>query len=75
MNHLHIADIQRWGCGDKSKDKLLVLGNVLKEIYEAKLQWQFPDRPCTVEFFIPDDPDDLMEYQLSFWQKCHETPE
>ena len=69
MNHWHIADIQHGGCGDISKDKLLVLGNVLKEIYEAKLQWQFPDRPCTVEFFIPDDPDDMTEYQLSFWQK------
>jgi hypothetical protein len=75
MNHVHIADIHRRGCGDISKDKLLVLGNVLKEIYEAKLHWQFPDRPCTVELFIPDDPDDLTEYQLSFWQKCHETPE
>ena len=75
MNHLHIADIQHVGCQDISKDKLLVLGKVLKEIYEAKLQWQFPDRPCMVEFFIPDDPDDLMEYQVSFWQKCHEIHE
>jgi hypothetical protein len=75
MNHLHIADIQHGGCPDISKDKMLVLGNVLKEIYEAKLQWQFPDRPCTVEFSIPDDPDDLVEYQVSFWQKCHETAE
>jgi len=75
MNHLHIVDIQHGGCKDISKDKLLVLGNVLREIYQAKLQWQFPDRPCTVEFFIPDDHDDLMEYQISFWQKCHETPE
>lgn len=75
MNHVHIADIHHRGCGDISKDKLLVLGNVLKEIYEAKLHWQFPDCPCTVELFIPDDPDDLTEYQLSFWQKCHEIPE
>lgn len=75
MNHLHIADIQHGGCGDISKDKLLVLGNILKEIHEAKLQWQFPDRPCTVEFFIPEAPNELTEYQVSFWQKCHETPE
>ena len=77
MGHesLHLDGIQHGGCQDISKDKLLVLGNVLKEIYEAKLQWQFPDRPCTVEFFIPDDPDDLRDYQISFWQKCHETPE
>jgi len=74
MNHVHIADIHH-GCGDISIDKLLVIGKVLKEIYEAKLHWQFPDRPCSVELFIPDDPDDLKGYQLSFWQKCHETPE
>jgi hypothetical protein len=74
MNHVHIADIH-YGCGDISIDKLLVIGNVLKEIYEAKLNWQFPDRPCSVELLIPDDPDDLTGYQLSFWQKCHDAPE
>ena len=73
MNHLHIADIQYYGCKDASRDKLILLGNVLKEIYEAKLLWQFPDHPCSVEFYQPDDEDDLMEYQLSFWQKCHES--
>jgi hypothetical protein len=72
MNHLHIADVQHYNCEDKSKDKLLMLGNVLKEIYEAKLQWQFPDKPCTVKFFTADDPEDLFGYEISFWQKCHE---
>lgn len=72
MNHIHIADIQYYGCTDASKDKFLLLGNVLKEIYEAKLLWQFPDHPCIVDFYVPEDSDDLMEYQLSFWQKCHE---
>jgi hypothetical protein len=75
MNHFHIDGIQARGCRDISKDKLLVLGNVLKEIYEAKLHWQFPDHPCTVELLIPDDSENLREYQLSFWQKCHETAE
>jgi hypothetical protein len=49
-------------------DKFLLLGKVLKEVYQAKLQWQFPDEPCTVELFIPDDPGNLTEYQISFWQ-------
>jgi hypothetical protein len=75
MNHVHILDIHYRGFGDASKDKLFALGNVLKEIYEAKLLWKWPDRPCTVEFYVPDDPDDLQEYQLSFWQKCHEWTE
>ena len=77
MNHLHILDIHypaaiHYSVDDASKDKILLLGNVLKEIYQAKLKWQFPDRPCTVEFSIPDDPEDLIGYELSFWQKRHE---
>ncbi len=72
MNHLHIADIQYYGCGDASVDKLLLLGKVLKEIYQAKIHLQFPDHPCMVGFYTPDDEDDLMDYQLSFWQTCHE---
>jgi len=68
MNHLHLADIQYFGCPDASPDKLLRLGGVLKEIYEAKLQQQFPTRPCDVSLYIPDDPMALMDYEISFWQ-------
>ncbi|MEO0467641.1 MAG: hypothetical protein AAF216_13955 [Pseudomonadota bacterium] len=72
INHLHIEDIQHLGCEDISADKLILLGNMLKEIYEAKLFWQFPDRPCTVEFYIPEDAEDLTDYQITFWQKAFE---
>ena len=75
MNHLHIADIHHAGCADMTRDKIALLGTVLKEIYEAKLRYLFPDRPCTVEFYVPDDPENLVEYQLSFWQKAHEPPD
>ncbi len=68
MNHLHLLDIQHPLCEDATKDKLLMLGNILKEIYEIKLKAQFPERPCEVEFYVPDD-DDLFQYQLSFWQR------
>ena len=72
MNHLHIADIHGRR-EDASRDKIVLLGNALKEIYQAKLQFQFPDRPCEVEFFIPENQDaDLVEYQLSFWQRVDE---
>lgn len=73
MNHLHIADIQHYAFPDISKDKIVLLGNILREIYEAKLAWQFPERPCVVEFYIPPDEDDLIEYQIHFWQRSHET--
>lgn len=75
MNHLHIADIQHCGCEDILKDKVLLLGSKLKEIYEARLQWQFPDRPCTVSFYQPDNGDDLEAYEITFWQKAFERSE
>ncbi|MCL4677882.1 MAG: hypothetical protein KJ017_04715 [Alphaproteobacteria bacterium] len=73
MNHLHIGDIQHPHCEDLSKDKIIFLGNILKEIYTVKLAWQFPDKPCVVEFYHPEDEEDLIGYQLYFWQKKHEN--
>lgn len=72
MNHLHIADIQHFGCPDASPDKLLRIGTALKEIYEAKLRVRFPSRPCRVSLFVPPDPADLMAYEVTFWQQGHE---
>jgi hypothetical protein len=72
INHLHIADIQYRGCEDISADKLILIGNSLKEIYEARLALLYPDKPCVVKFYIPENLDDYDEYQLSFWQKKHE---
>ena len=73
MNHLHLDNIQHLGCADISKDKLVLLGNVLKEIHEAKLLWLFPNLPCSVEVYVPDDEGDFGQYQISFWQKRHEV--
>ncbi|PUA30083.1 MAG: hypothetical protein B0W54_06030 [Cellvibrio sp. 79] len=72
INHLHLSDIQHYGCDDISKDKIILLGNTLKEIYEAKLKFTFPTKPCRVEFHQPDDDEDLMQYQISFWQTKHD---
>ncbi len=72
MNHLHIADIHHFGCKDLTKDKIIHLGRVLGEIYRARLKTLFPEKPCTVEFHIPEDADDLVGFQISFWQTCHE---
>lgn len=74
LNHRHLADLH-YHDDDESADKLLFLGNVMKEMWEAKLRLQFPDRPCTVEFYVPDDPEDLTEYQISFWQAAWDTTE
>jgi len=72
MNHLHIADIQHYGCPDASPDKLLQLGRVLEQIYDAKLRWQFPTRPCRVSLYVPPEPTDLIGYEITFWQVANE---
>lgn len=68
LNHRHLADLHPHDHEDLSADKLLFIGSIIKEMWEAKLLTQFPDRPCTVELFVPDDPEELSEYQISFWQ-------
>ena len=73
MNHLHIADIEYYECPDASPDKLLQLGKVLQEIYTAKLRWQFPTRQCRVSLYVPPNPSDLMEYEITFWQLANES--
>jgi hypothetical protein len=69
MNHLHIADIQYYGCEDITEERIVFIGRILKQIYEAKLKWQFPDRPCEVSFYEPDDRRKLMEFEITFWQR------
>ena len=75
MNHLHIAGIQYYGCEDITEERLVFIGKILKEVYEAKLRWQFPDRPCEVSFYEPEDRTDLDGFELTFWQKKHAAPQ
>ena len=69
INHLHLYDLHGDDHEGKTADKLLFLLATLKEIYQAKLQLEFPDRPCVVETNVPEDVEALDEYTLSFWQK------
>ncbi len=72
LNHVHLVDIHYHDVSTGATEERFVwLGNTLREIYSAKLAWQFPDRPCEVEFLIPEDPSNLTAYQITFWQKAH----
>lgn len=73
MNHLHLQDIHHLGDETFNADKAIFLGNLLKEIYQMKLQRDFPDRPCTVIFHTPENRDDLMGYEISFCQTKHRS--
>jgi hypothetical protein len=74
LNHQHLESMHHFFCEDASADKLLHLARVLKEAYTAKLLWEFPDSPCTVDVVIPKDEDELDEYQISFWQRKWDAP-
>lgn len=72
MNHLHIADIHGGDVDGLSIDKIVIIGQTLKAIYETKLARQFPHSPCIVEFYEPETESDLAGYQISFWQVRHD---
>ena len=72
INHLHVSDLHFRDYEDISPDKIIHLGNALKETYEARLTYFFPNKPCVVKFYVPEDPYDYDDYQLTFWQKKHE---
>jgi len=67
MNHLHIADIHHQGCEDITRERVVYLGQVLSEIYRAKLAWQFPAKRFEVHF--DDSPaEHITDYELTFVQ-------
>ena len=68
MNHLHLDSVQHVGCADISADKLVALGRVLQQIYQVKLRSDFPDSRCAVDFYIPPDPAELDQYQITSWK-------
>jgi hypothetical protein len=66
-NHIHILDLHYVGAPDANADRIIFLGNVLKEIYRVKLAAEFPNRDIVVEFYEPPDKE-LQDYQLTFYQ-------
>ena len=67
-NHLHIIDIHYVGAPDASVERVVYLGEVLREIYSTKLAADFPGREFVVDFYEPPNKA-LQEYQLTFYQR------
>jgi len=66
-NHLHIRDLQYYGCPDITPERLAYLGTVLKDIYECKLKCQFSDKNFCVELHEGDS-GNIDGYELTFYQ-------
>ncbi len=70
MNHQHILDLFYHAAGEATREQLIYLGRVLKDIYAVKLKHDFPARTFTVDF--DEGPfEALVEYQLTFWQPAN----
>jgi len=69
MNHQHIIDLfSRSHHESPDREVILYLGRLIREIWQAKLSRDFPNRKITVTF--PDDEvRDLLEYQVTFFQQ------
>ena len=72
MNHRHIVDSLPQAVEEPSRDLVLAFGRLLREAWDAKLQRDFPDRKFVVSF--PEDhSDDLIDYEVTFWQEHEAT--
>jgi hypothetical protein len=68
MNHTHIIDICCNAQPRPNRDMILFVGRLLKDIWQAKLSRDFPKRRITVSF--PEEhQDDLLQYEVSFFQE------
>lgn len=67
LNHVHILDLFLNVEQPPTRDQIIYLGRQLQSMWSAKLKLDFPGRNFTVTF-SDDCGDDLVEYQVTFYQ-------
>ncbi len=69
INHIHILDLFSYEKqADISFEQVKYLGDLLQKIYSTKLKVEFPNRNFTVTFNGAEHLNDLIDYQLTFYQ-------
>lgn len=68
MNHHHIVDIFLNSEIEPTREAVLHLGRLLKDMWQCRLRASFPERRFKVEFY-DDDSDDLLDYQITVFQE------
>jgi hypothetical protein len=72
LNHCHIQDLFAYYFDpekDGSRELVRYVGRQLRELWQAKLNYQFPNRKITVEFNDSDDVEKVIDYQITFYQQ------
>jgi hypothetical protein len=71
LNHRHIHDFFLNAKEKPTRAATIFIGRLLKEIWGLKLSHDFPKRKFVVSF--PEDySDQLIDYEVSFFQESHE---
>lgn len=71
LNHVHICDLVHKP-GSPTDAQAIYLGRLLKEMWEAKLAREFPDRRFVVHF--EEQGESSYDFELTFHQVWDETP-
>lgn len=65
LNHRHVLDL--FAGADPTREQVVYLGRLLREIWSAKLAHDFPDRRFVVSF--PEEGcEGLLDYEVTFFQ-------
>lgn len=73
INHIHILDLFAFEKQEEiNYDQVIYLGNILRNIYDLKLKADFPHRQLSVDFNDSLETDDLIDFQLTFYQIANE---
>jgi hypothetical protein len=68
MNHRHILDLFCCPELEPTREQVVYLGRLLKEMWTAKLQRDFPGRRFVVAF--PEErSENLLDYEITFFQE------
>ena len=66
MNHRHILDLFPYAEPEPTQEQIIFLGRKLKDMWQTKLNRDFPDQQITVSF--PEEPEgDLLSYEITFF--------
>jgi hypothetical protein len=69
MNHRHIVDLfSRSHHEPPTREVIVYIGRVMRDILQAKLNRDFPDRKVRVTF-AEGGVEDLVDYQVTFFQE------
>ena len=67
MNHRHIMHLFGQQRPRPTRERLIQLGRLLKQMWECKLKREFPDRQLLVRF-NEEDASELSDYEIRFHQ-------